>query len=199
VYSVFLVYESHTNSLDEIKERVPVLKKKIKRKKKELKELQTYLKDVEEAKKMIEKVALENEKIQKTFPSTINDSENLTMLSSLVSKLNILNLKLIPGDEKNKGFYFTKSYKLKATGTFLQFLILLEKIGEKKERLMNIGELEFIKSNVKNKGRFQLIDVKINLIVYRYNASFKEERGIYKIENDLNNTRSKTKKIKKKT
>ena len=56
-------------------------------------------------------------------------------------------------------------------------------------------EIEFKKSNVKNKGRFQLIDANINLIVYWYNSSFKEYRGIDKIEKGL----KKKKKIKRKS
>ena len=99
-------------------------------------------------KKMIEKVAQENERIQKQFPTKINDSENLGMVSSMANKLNILDLKLTPKDEENKGFYFTKIYNLKGTGTFLQFLILLEKIGDRKDKLMNIGQLNFSKNQI---------------------------------------------------
>ena len=195
VYSTYTFYEDHVEKLEEIKGRAPIIRNKIKRKRKELKELQNYLKDIEEAKKMIEKVAQENERIQKKFPTSINDSENLSLLSSLSNKLNILNLKLTPKEEKMEGFYFSKAYNLSATGTFLQFLIFLEKISDRKDKLMNIGEIEFKKSNVKNKGRFQLIDANINLIVYRYNSSFKEDRGIEKIEKGI----KKKKKVKKKS
>ena len=197
VYSVFDKYESHSSKITEIQNRIPIIKNKIKRKNKELKDLQRFLKDVEKAKKMIEKVAQENERIQRQFPSRINDSENLGMVSSMVNRLNILDLKLTPKEEENKGFYFIKRYNLKATGTFLQFLILLEKIGEKKDKLMNIGDLTFKKSNIKNKGRYQLIDVDMNLLVYRYNNNFKEDRGIDKIEKEIKNKKIKRKKPKK--
>tara|TARA_B100000683_G_C12372096_1_gene507620 strand:+ start:256 stop:903 length:648 start_codon:yes stop_codon:yes gene_type:complete len=197
VYSVFDKYESHSTKITEIQNRIPIIKNKIKRKNKELKDLQRFLKDVEKAKKMIEKVAQENERIQRQFPSRINDSENLGMVSSMVNRLNILDLKLTPKEEENKGFYFIKRYNLKATGTFLQFLILLEKIGEKKDKLMNIGDLTFKKSNIKNKGRYQLIDVDMNLLVYRYNNNFKEDRGIDKIEKEIKNKKTKRKKPKK--
>ena len=196
-FSVFEKYESHNSKVEEIENRIPIIKSKIKRKRKELKDLNKFLKDVEKAKKMIEKVAQENERIQKKFPIKINDSDNLGMVSSMANRLNILDLKLTPKDEENKGFYFTKTYNLKATGTFLQFLILLEKIGEKKDKLMNVGTLEFKKSNVKNKGRYQLIDVDMNLVVYRYNNEFKEDRGIDKIKKDLKNKKVKRKKRKK--
>ena len=194
-YTSYSFYETHIEKLEEIKNRVPVMRNKIKRKRKELKELQNYLKDIEEAKKQIEKVAQENERIQKKFPTSINDSENLSLVSSLANKLNILNLKLTPKEEKKKGFYFSKVYNLTGTGTFLQFLILLEKISDRKDKLMNIGQIELKRSNVRNKGRFQLIDANINLIVYRYNSSFKEDRGIDKIETGL----KKKKKIKRKS
>ena len=197
VYSVFEKYELYTSQINEVQKRIPIIKNKIKRRNKDLKDLQKFLKDVEKAKKMIEKVAQENERIQRQFPTRINDSENLGIVSSMVTRLNILDLKLTPKDEENKGFYFIKTYNLKATGTFLQFLILLEKIGDKKDKLMNIGELTFKKSNLKNKGRYQLIDVDMNLLVYRYNSDFKEDRGIDKIESEIKNKKVKRKKTKK--
>jgi len=197
VFNVFEKYDSHTTKTTEIESRIPIIENKIKRKNKELRDLQKFLKDVEKAKKMIERVAQENERIQRKFPSKINDSENLSMVSSMVNRLNILDLKLTPKEEEDKGFYFIKRYNLKATGTFLQFLILLEKIAEKKEKLMNIGDLIFKKSNIKNKGRYQLIDADINLLVYRYNNDFKEDRGIDKIEKEIKNKKTKRKKRKK--
>ena len=97
---------------------------------------------------------------------------------------------LSPGREENKGFYFTKRYELKGNGTFLQFLILLEKIAEN-ERILNIKTLNLKKSDKKQRGRFQVINTSINIEAYRYNPSHREDRGIKAIDASLNDKKKK--------
>jgi len=179
-FGVYTKYEEHNVALESSRAEVPDLEAKISKKQKEKKDLQNYFSDIEEAKTKIEKVASEIERLQQQFPSEISDTDNLALISSIAESLNIKQIFLSPGIESNKGFYFSKLYKVKASGTYLQILIFLEKIAEAK-RLLNVYDAQLVKIDKRQKGRFQLIDTELNLEVYKYNPTHKEERGIENI------------------
>ncbi len=180
-YNVYTKYEEHATLIQTAKDELPIIQDQIARKQKEKKDLENYFSDIEEAKGKIEKVASEIERLQQQFPAQISDTDNLAMISSLAEILNIKQIFLSPGTEVDKGFYFTKFYNIKAAGTYLQLLIFLEKIGEAK-RLLNVNDMKLTKMEKKQKGRFQLINVEMNIGVYRYNPNYKESRGIDEIE-----------------
>jgi len=180
-FVIFQEYEKEQKELTALNERVPVLQRQIKKAERELANLRRYFKDIEEAKERIEKVASGVEKLQKRLPAKISDTENLGLVRRIAESLNIKNVLLSPGEEKVHGFYVSKDYKLKGNGTFLQYLIFLEKIGEQ-ERILNIKTVNFDRSRTKQKGRFQLLDAEITLEAFRFNERFKENRGIKEIE-----------------
>lgn len=179
----------------QLRDQIPIIQNKISKAKKSKTQIKSYFKDIEEAKRRIEKVAIEVETLQKQFPENISDTENLGLIRSLAESLNIKNIFLSPGDEKTKGFYVSKTYSLKATGTFLQFLILLEKIGSS-ERLLNVKDVDFKQTKEKQKGRFQLVNANIRVDSYRHNPKHKEDRGFSAIEEDFK-AKKKTKKKRK--
>lgn len=181
LYTVYGMYEEHQERLEMAKSRIPVVKGQIIKANKEKLQLKDYFRDIEKAKKRIEAVAAEVEKLQRKLPADILDAENLDLLSNEAKDLNIKNVSLSPQEEVDEGFYYSKKYNLKGTGTYLQFLILLERISMV-ERLLNISKISLKKSKDKQKGRFQLIDVDMIVESYRYNANFKEDRGIREIE-----------------
>ena len=125
-FGVYTKYREHDEKAIQMKGQIPSLTVKINRNKKEMKQLNKYLKDVEAAKDRIELVALEVEKIQKKLPDTVDDTKNLSLLKNLAEKLNIKSIYLTPTDEIDKGFYIAKRYNMKASGTYLQFLMLME-------------------------------------------------------------------------
>lgn len=182
-------YEEHQEQMDSLKGQIPVLQIQITKKEKQKNDLKDYYRDIEEAKGRIEKVAIEIEKLQKQLPNTVSDTENLDLISNMASTINIKNPFLTPTEEEEKGFYVTKKYVFKGRGTFLQFLILLEKIGNS-ERILNIHSLKFSKVSEKQKGRFQLIDGELEIESYRHNPKFKEERGIDEIEKKFKTSNS---------
>jgi len=179
----YFYYEKFMEN-EQLMESVPQLEAQMQKTRKEIKQLKDYYSDVEEAKVKIEKVAQEIEKIQRQLPTQINDADNLDMLSKAASKLNIKDVTLAPREEINKGFLIIKEYQFTGIGTFLQFLIMFEKISDR-EQLLNIGEVRFKRKGGAQKGRFQLINGEIRIQAYRSNENFKEDRGIEKIEADL--------------
>jgi len=180
-YMAYDMYEIHQQKVKEAQDRVPVLQNQIKKAKQKKKDLKRYFQDIEEAKKNIELVAQEVEKVQRQLPSEISDAENLQLVKGIAEKLNIKNVFLQPKNEEDKGFYYIKNYEMKATGTFLQFLIFFEKIAENK-RLLNIRDVELKEIGSPQRGRFQLINSRIIIQAYRFNPNHKEDRGIDDIE-----------------
>lgn len=180
-FEVYSKYEEFQNRIKTETSNIPQMKEAIKKNKKKLRDLERYFTDIEEAKKRIKKVASEVESIQRKFPSTISDAEYLGVMSTLAESLNIKNLQLIPNREVDRGFYFTKQYSMKAQGTFLQFLIFLEKIS-KTERLFNVSDVQFKPAEGRSRGRHQIVDAVISIIAYRYDENHQEDTGIEKIE-----------------
>ncbi len=179
--NLFSAYEEYEEKMTIISGQKPAIRLQIKRTKKKLKQLINYYKDIEKAKERIQKVSTEVADIQKQLPADINDPENLLYFSNIASNLNIKDIYMTPGKEENHGFYVSKKYNIKASGTFLQFLILLEKINES-SRLMNIDSIALEQKSNKQRGRFQIISGNINVEVYRYNNDHQESSGIKEIE-----------------
>lgn len=198
IYLSFGVYTKWVES-DENKERVngeiPSLQVRIRKAEKERKQLKNYLKDVESAKGRIELVASEIEKLQKKLPDVVDDTKNLSRLKKIAEQINIKNIYLTPMNEINNGFYIAKRYNVKASGTYLQFLLFVEKVGAEAS-ILNIKRLYLENVQKKQRGRFQIINGDIIVETYRYNKSYKENRGIDKIESEFK-SKSKKKKSRK--
>ncbi len=161
--SVLLEQEQVSQSLEKTKQ----LKKEIKK----------FEKDIQEQKEIIEKVASQIEKVQQQLPSEISDTENISMLRKIAEDINIKEVSIVPEKEDIRGFYIARKYRFKAKATFVQFLIMFEKIGENK-RILNIGEVSFGKIDQPQRSKFQLINGEFILEAYKYNVGFKEDRGL---------------------
>ena len=152
--------------------------------KKTLKEIENYYKNIEVEKLKIERVANEIEKMQQLLPSEISDTENISLLRRMGDDVNIKEMSITPEMEVDRGFYFARKYKVKAKATFLQFLIMLEKISENK-RILNVVDSTFKKTERVQRSKFQVIDGEMTIEAYRYNVNFKEDRGLDKIEQEF--------------
>ena len=190
MYAIFLGYDMYTvheEALLNLNQRIPVIDVNLRKARKKVSDLKKYFKDIEEAKRNIERVALEVEKVQKRLPSDIADSENLKLITDIADKLNVKSVFIKPQLEIDKGFYFIKNYLVTGEGTYLQFLVLFEKIAESK-RLLNIKSVVFdlIVDRVQ-RARFKLINGTVMVQAYRYNNNFKESRGIEEIKSEFKN------------
>ena len=177
-YDLNNLYTEHSELVENKQGTLPAIQNRINKFKRERKEVDTYMADIESAKKRIELVAQEVEALQKKLPSNISDPENLAMFQGFTDSLNIRDVSIVPAQEENLGFYFKKRYELKGRGTFLQILILMEKIAEN-ERLLNIKSIKMYKdANSDVRGRFQLIRAEMSIEAYRYNPDHKEKRDV---------------------
>lgn len=157
------------------------VEKELGKQKKIKKQIIEYAKEIDDIKSKIEKVAQEIERNQQLLPSEINDSENLTQIRTLAEDVNIKEMSIGPDRDDERGFYIARRYRFKARATYLQFLILMEKISENK-KILNITDMVFRKLDQPQRSKFQLIDGEFSFEAYKYNTKFKEDRGFDNIE-----------------
>jgi Tfp pilus assembly protein PilO len=195
-YGFYVTFDEHETVMAQLNSKQNSIKSKIKKEKKKLKKLNKFRESLKQTKERVEGVAEQINKVQKQLPTNVNDTEVLEFLTSEARALNIRNPNMSPLKEDANGFYFTKNYEVKGSGTYLQFLILLEKISSS-ERLFNVSELLFEKDLNGQKGRFRTATMLAKLQSYRYNESHKEQSGIKEIEKQFN-TKKKSKRNKRK-
>lgn len=183
-YAAFELYNLYTEANDrllDLESRQEVQRNELSKNKKVQREIANYYKNIEEEKIKIERVASEIEKMQQLLPSEISDSDSINLLRKMADDINIKEMSIVPETELDRGFYLARRYRIKAKATFLQFLIMFEKIAENK-RILNVGESSFKKTDNPQRSKFQVIDGDMIIEAYRYNANYKEDRGIDEIE-----------------
>lgn len=180
-FELYNLYFDANEKLVSIESQQEVRRAELSKNKKIQREIANYYKNIEEEKIKIERVAREIEKMQQLLPSEISDSDNINLLRKMADDVNIKEMSIAPETEIDRGFYLARRYRIKAKATFLQFLIMFEKIAENK-RILNVGESSFKKSEQPQRSKFQVIDGELIIEAYRYNANFKENRGIDEIE-----------------
>jgi len=178
-------YETN-EKINEVVNQQDVEKANLQKARKTRKEISSFYQNIEEAKNRIERVAQEIEKTQQLLPSEVSDTENISLLRRMAEDVNIKEVSIMPEKDDDRGFYIARKYKFKAKATYLQFLIMFEKISQN-QRILNVGDLSFKKLDQPQRSKFQLIDGEFTLEAYKYNANFKEERGIDKIESEFKN------------
>ena len=181
LFDFYTLYEAKNEEVVNLDGLIEIQRNMLAKNKKTQKEIQNYYSNIKEEKDKIEKVAREIEKMQQLLPSEISDTENIHLLRSMAEDVNVKDISIAPEQEVDRGFFFARRYRIKAKATFLQFLILFEKIGENK-RILNVGEAVFKKLEEPQRGKFQIISGDFIIEAYRYNSQFKEDRGIDAIE-----------------
>jgi Tfp pilus assembly protein PilO len=176
-FTTFVEWQETVEMLEQLDQQVESIEGNIRRANREKREITQFEADIEEARSRIELVAQEVERSQQQLPSDVSDTENLSIIRRAAEELNIRDINLSPSGEQNNGFYFTKSYEFSGQGTFLQFLMFFERIGESR-RLLNINNVSMQRSRQENRGRFQIIQVQSTIEAYRYNPDHREDRGI---------------------
>lgn len=181
LYGFWVKYDEHEIATQEITNQFPQIEQEVAASEKKLREIQNFLKKTDEYKARVEGVAKNIEEVQKQLPHEINDSQIITYLNNEISVLNIKDPSITPGREETGTYFISKTYSLKAKGTFLQFLILLERIGNA-TRIYNIKNLTLTTDESNKRGRFQIVTGEGEIQAYRYNPDFRVDRGFDKIE-----------------
>jgi Tfp pilus assembly protein PilO len=184
LYGLWVQFDEHTVQVEEVNAQFPQIESDILTTQKKIKEIQEFTKKTAEYKARVEGVAKNIEEVQKQLPSEINDTQILAFFNSEINSLNIKDPNITPGKEETSTYFISKDYNFKAKGTFLQFLILLERFGNA-TRIYNVRSLRMTVSNDSKKGRFQLVSAEGVIQAFRYNPDFKVDRGFDKIESGV--------------
>lgn len=176
VYGAYTLYDEHNIRLTEIQNQSLSLDGEIEQNQRKVKEIQEFSKKTDEYKVRVEEVAKNIEAVQKQLPAETNDTQILGFFQTEMSALNIKDSNFTPGKEDKSTYFVSKEYSLKAKGTFLQFLIFLERIGTA-DRIYNIKTLKLESLNAPQKGRFQIISGEGVIQAFRFNPDFKVDRG----------------------
>jgi Tfp pilus assembly protein PilO len=173
IYNLFTIYEENEPKPLAAKAQADIIKIKMEKNKKIKKDLDNFYKNIEEAKLKIQKVKESVAKTQQLLPSEISDTENMSLLRQIAETLNIKSVEIVPGLEDVKGLFVSKQYTFKAKATYVQFLIMFEKIASNK-RVLNIKNVKLQRVDSHQRARFLLLQGSFVMEAYRYNSSAKE-------------------------
>lgn len=176
LWGAYTLYDEHVIQLEEVVNSGSGLDEEIAQNQKKVKEIQEFSKKTDEYKVRVEEVAKNIESVQKQLPAETNDTSILTFFQGEINSLNIKDANFTPGGEEKSTYFISKEYSLKARGTFLQFLIFFERIGNA-DRIYNIKSLKLTTDTQSQKGRFQIIDGEGVIQAFRFNPDFKVDRG----------------------
>jgi Tfp pilus assembly protein PilO len=192
-----LDYEAHLSSVDEAQKKIPAARAKITKSKKKLKELKTFEENLVVSKKRVEEIATRINEVQKQLPTQISDTEVLDFIAKESSSINIKDSVINPKEEELNGFYYAKKYGFQGQGTFLQILVLFERIFNA-ERLFNIDKVVIKQSKEEfQKGRFHTVGIETEIESYRYNTEYQEKSGVAEIEKKFAKPKKKKRRRKK--
>lgn len=175
-WTTYELWEQHDLKMTEIENEIPVIEADIVKLKTKVKEINDFIKKADEYKVRVEEVAKNIESVQKQLPAETNDSQILAAFQSEMKVLNIKDTILEPKTEEISTYFISKDYSVKASGTFLQFLIFFERIGNA-TRIYNVKSLKLTTNGATRKGRFQIVNGEVVIQAYRFNPSFRVERG----------------------
>ncbi len=181
LWGLYERYEEVEVEKDNINNQISSVTAQLAKSKREKKRIDDFLKNIEIKKAEVEEVALQVEKLQAKLPQELSDSETVGKLRSIADKLKIRDIRVNPSEETDKGFYYAKSYEIEATGTYLQFLLLLENLSDS-ERILNVKNIKIERNSSQSKGRYEIIKISAIIESYRYNPAYRESRGIEEIE-----------------
>lgn len=175
-WTTYELWEAHSMKMTEIETEIPNVEAEIVKLKAKVKEISDFIKKADEYKVRVEEVAKNIEAVQKQLPADTNDSQILSSFQSEMKVLNIKDTTMEPRQEEMSTYFISKDYSIKANGTFLQFLIFFERIGNA-TRIYNVKSLKLATSNSSRKGRFQIVSGEAIIQAYRFNPNFRVERG----------------------
>lgn len=176
IYGVYDKWETHTIQQEELNAQIVQIDDEVVQNQRRLKEISEFMKKADEYKVRVEEVAKNIETVQKQLPADINDSQIIAFFQSEINGLNIKDASITPGRSDTSTYFISKEYKLQGKGTFLQFLIFFERIGNA-DRIYNIKNLKLSTGNEAQKGRFQMVTGEGIIQAFRYNPDFRVDRG----------------------
>lgn len=175
IYSIYVMYDDHSIALNDIQVQLPSVNAEVEQLDAKLREIEEFKKESEASKLRVEQVAKNIESIQRQLPSDINEGQILSFFGKEADLLNMKDTSFVSGVENKSQLSIGKEFKIKGTGTYLQFSVFFERLGNA-DRIYNIKDLKLLSENKKQKGRFPLISMEATVEAFRFNPDFQVER-----------------------
>lgn len=175
-YDVYTKYEEHTVATEAVTSQFPAIDNERNDLNRRIQQIEEFRKKAEEYKARVEEVARNIEAVQRQLPADTNDNQIVSLFRDEMSNLNIKTPTINPGIEEVSTYFISKDYSINAKGTFLQFLIFIERLGNA-DRIFNIRSMRLVNSDPRQKSRFQVISGEFVIQAFRYNPDFKVDRG----------------------
>lgn len=175
IYNLYEIYELKDAAIISEQNTLVQADSKLKKSKASLDEVDRFNKNLEESRKRVQVVVENIKKIQRQLPSEINDAEVQSILSGMAKDLRLKDYDMKPKEEISKGFYFSKDYVFDAKGTFLQGLILFEKLEKLSQtgRILNVKSLRMtLNPDGDKRSRFKVLNLSTVVESYRYNPNY---------------------------
>jgi Tfp pilus assembly protein PilO len=176
LWGAYEKWEEHTAALEAIVAAIPGIEAEINENAQKVAEIEEFTKKADEYKLIVEEVARNIETVQKQLPAEINDSQIMGYFNQEFELMNIRDPQITPGREDTSVYLISKDYVFRAKGTYLQFLVFFERVGNA-TRIYNIKNLKLTRIDDSKRGRFQVVNGEVVIQAYRYNPDFKVDRG----------------------
>lgn len=172
LWTMYGLYEEHAVRLQAIEDEFPTIQANITNTQKRVHEITEFKKRREESELRVQEVERNIIEVQRRLPENIVDNDILSFFNQEFTSLGIKEPAVIPGTEVPSTFYISKQFSFKAKGTYLQFLIFFERIGNA-SRIYNVKSLHMTVSNDGQRGRFQIVSAESVIEAFRFNPDFK--------------------------
>lgn len=171
-FNIFTLYTEHEEAYALVlgqKDSVDAQLIKIRKKVSFIKENEDKLKQYES--KIVD-VKKQMEDLKVKMPTESDQTAVLQELTNNAQELNLKDVNFFPVPKANRNLYIVNSVSLTGKGTYLQFLILFEKILSNK-RFFNVSNFVLTELPGENKGRFTFVSVQADLETFEYNNDYK--------------------------
>ena len=192
-WGAYGIYDEHSVAMSQIEEQFPVAEEAIKVAEERLSKIDEFRKNLDQSRLRVTEVFNNIGQVQKQLPTEINDIEILDFLSKEAKSLNIPEIETSPMPELPMGFYISKPYSIKARGTFLQFVVFLERI-DAAERLFNIKSITIRSEDDVQKTRFRVVTLELMLDTFKFNSRHTETSGVEEVSEQVPATKRPRKK-----
>jgi len=145
--------------------QIQPMKDQIKEMKEKIAKAREFLANEESVKTRLLEVTKQIEVAQKQLPERFDNTQMIQTINEELQMINFKNGSLKPSTDQDYSFYKGRKYEIESIGSFLQFLVLMERLG-KKERIINVTDLNLALE--KMDGRFQLLKGKVGFETYKY-------------------------------
>ena len=166
-FETYNQYLEYTEEIERISQSKGTTNQQIERHTKEQQDTDAFRKQIEEAKKTISKIHNEIDILKKRLPANVSEDKDIQSFQSMAKDLNMQDISVEPQEDIVNEHHIIKQYEFKARATYLQFLLLFEKISNL-QRIFNIQSLRLEPPEEESRGRFQLVNGRSLITSYQY-------------------------------